>query len=366
MLQLTYKLFDFNTPDKARGNKVNRESFERYIESPKFKESLNNRILFGDLSHGVRDDFKNLGKSSIGTHADLILKNGGPANIMTDLRIEGDDVVCDLLVPDNDKGRSIQMLRGLGSNIQVSMSIYSNISGGQYHTTAMSGVDFTTQPAFDTEVLNTVKLDSINFSASPLSSSIDNYINPDNSVIVNFSSSSLMDTKVTDQLVNFSNSPSDTNISEELLNFSLRTYITERRSAPQSVINSRIQQIARYINSNKPELVSAQRQFIIDYLNTYIYSLVMKYMQSLKDKKPTNLLLALGIRKYLATPNIVSNLQRVLRNINTQMAQSHFVNRQNQQLLTSTYNEMFAQILDYIELKYINEDKHGILVLTSK
>lgn len=159
MLILTYKLFNFEEKCKVLGYKMDKKSFLKYIESSSFRRMLGDRILYGAITHEPRDQFvdeDNPRSPSLTTQSDFVLAKKNIASILIAIRVEDNgDVIGDLLVPDSEDGLYIQLMLGAESNIQVSMSIYSRIvhEEKKYYITRFSGVDFTTNPAWETQLI---------------------------------------------------------------------------------------------------------------------------------------------------------------------------------------------------------------------
>lgn len=159
MLKCTYKLFNFNQKDSNRGYTIDKESFLKVVTSDKFQKALKNRTMFGSLSHAVRDQFQNKGSNfkSVGNHSDFLLHDyQHTCNVLTDLRIEGDNVIVDLVFLDNEAGKFAQMLlTSIGTPLNVSMSIMSEIDyrNRKYKITEFIAVDTTTAPALNSEYI---------------------------------------------------------------------------------------------------------------------------------------------------------------------------------------------------------------------
>lgn len=153
MIVLTYKLFSFSDKDSNRGMSIDKPTFIEYINSQEFQDALKKRVLFGCNSHQERDKFVSSKTHSVGIPSDYLLANNKISNILVDLRVEGDDVIGDLLVLDTLDGRLLKMLVEIGVDIEVSISMYTTYSNGKYYITRLNGVDTTVQPAFNTELL---------------------------------------------------------------------------------------------------------------------------------------------------------------------------------------------------------------------
>lgn len=158
MLELTYKLFNFNEEDKSTHKKVIRESFEKLLNSQSFKQKLKNRFLVGAISHEIRDRFNDpdYRTPSVNSHFDYLAKEHRIANVMTDIWInDADDVLVKLLVPDFDDGIDVQRLFGIGSNLGISMSIYTDPDTSRgFRIIDFAGCDFTSDPRMDTPLLD--------------------------------------------------------------------------------------------------------------------------------------------------------------------------------------------------------------------
>lgn len=162
MRLVTYVIFNFKKPDASKGYTIDKPTFLEYIESDRFKKKLADKKILGSNTHDVRDLYKQklLSKSSIGNMEDMVLRDV-PSNIVTDLRIgselDPDDVVADILILDTPGGRGdlIQMLLGVGSKLEISVSIAASQDHfkKKYKIIDFLGIDFTYDPAFETSLL---------------------------------------------------------------------------------------------------------------------------------------------------------------------------------------------------------------------
>lgn len=166
-----------------------------------------------------------------------------------------------------------------------------------------------------------------------------------------------------ESLLNFSgDSESSPEELSELVNFSLVKFIKERQRAPRQVIRERVNHIVRYINSTQISKLAAERKLIVEYLNSYLYSQIFKYMKGVRDGVDTNILLTLGIRPFVKDVKKATKLQRELKRLSQDFEKQGFMRKDLQKRVKEAYEDMYLEILSTIEESKIKEEKRGILV----
>jgi hypothetical protein len=154
---VTYMACDFNNIDKNGGKSFDEESFAKYIASPKTQEKIKGKIMLGTLSHKARVDYENelkKGNLAIGTPSDYLLATNQAATYISDMYIKDHKLyitVCTLPFP---MGIALEKLIDLDVNILVSMSTELRQDMDHYYIVNLFGLDHTTSPAFNTEVVS--------------------------------------------------------------------------------------------------------------------------------------------------------------------------------------------------------------------
>lgn len=419
MLKCKYKLFSFNHKDTNRGYTIDKESFLKVLNSTQFQKKLKNKFLFGSLSHSVRDRFQNKGSDyrSVGNQQDFLLYDlDHTCSVLNDIQIVGDDVFAEIIFLDNRPGSFIQSLIGLGSLMNVSMSIYSNIdySERKYIVTDFVGIDSTTAPALDSEFVNTEEFSGVvesqaQFSVSNPNKSrvktLEDYIKVDNSseisidlsksknnsfadnvsdergVLVSFSCphSELLSTEVykpvapkTKDSFNFS-AVEQASVEDTMNCFSvgfLQFYMEETRPARDS-LKRRIQQVVNFIKSkdketlSKPSVKRAMRKyiyiFILQKIQDYIRLLAKNKEGDNNNGNSANLIIALGIGPYLSDRKQISRLQMTLKMLAPQLQKDGTMQKPLQLRIKQSFAAVFTDILKTIEKKMLPPEKHGFL-----
>jgi len=154
MTILRYKILNFNDKDSSRQLSFNKDVFSSVIDSTEFKGRIKSKQVFGTFSHESRDRYLTERTKSVGSMEDFLLSKGLVANIITKIDIIDDDVIVDMLLPDFQQGKQAKAYYEIEGELQVSMSVMAKIVNGEYHLQRFNGVDFTTDPAFATELLN--------------------------------------------------------------------------------------------------------------------------------------------------------------------------------------------------------------------
>lgn len=408
MLKARYKLFSFSTRDSNRGYTIDKDAFLKVVNSDKFQKALKTRIMFGSLSHQVRDDFQSKRTKSVGNHSDFLLHDyQHTCNVVTDIEIIGDDVFCELVFLDNDAGKFCQMLlTSIGTPLNVSMSIMSELNHSQkkYLITEFIAVDTTTAPALASEYLGfdsyegvskeEEKLNGITFSKNV--KSIDEYIGSaefsskgteDNkSEFVTFSCSDASlesvnvykaDEEKEKNVVNFS--VGKTSTTEDVMEcFSvgfMQFYLEETRPARDS-LKRRIQQVVNFIKSKDKDTLSklsvkrAMRKYIYMFILQKIQDYVSMLSKSGADEeggnKSANLMVALGIGPYLTDRKAIGRLQMTLKMLAPQLKKDGTMQKPIQLKIKQAFASVFNDILRTIEKKFLPEEKRGFLTSSGK
>jgi hypothetical protein len=196
---------------------------------------------------------------------------------------------------------------------------------------------------------------------------LQDYLNSNKPILVNFSTSgtSLINEKFVEStpslvLTNFSNLVS-TPESVEAVNFSIQIYIRDRKQNARQVINRRVREVARYINSTKEDKLKDVIDFVIDYLRVYLNNILFKWLTDVQNGKFTNLMLALGINQYIKDKPSLIKLQTTLRRLAKELNSKGYMSKIIQDLVQEQYTKVIEDFFKSIEDRYVNEDKKGWL-----
>ena len=369
MLLVTYKVLDFREGTRADGFKIDKESFVKTVDGEKFRQLLKRKVLFGCNSHGVRNEFENMDKEefpSITCHADYIYHKGLTSNTIADMRVEGDEVFADLLILDTEHGLHTQMMLSSGIDMEVSLSTYAILEDEVFYVSDINGVDFTTDPAFNTSIVNIGEPTKASLKMNNFSARAGMKEEAPQGKLINFSSSDLVDIKQStlkegesEVLQNFSNASIE-GISD-LINFSIVDYMRDKRLSPRIALRKRINQITRYIRARSKATGIKDRDLLVEYLNSYIHNFIFNYMQNIDDSAKTNLMITLGLRDFIDDHRPVIELQRLLRRADAQLSSGGYIIPNIQKKLNEAYNEFLHEILKVIDSEKLPEDKQGVL-----
>lgn len=184
--------------------------------------------------------------------------------------------------------------------------------------------------------------------------------------IISFSSSCLIRdqpvSSIDESVLNFSKSdPEDPQ--QDFYHFSLREYIRERIATPKVTISIRIKQLVSYINSTKIETLQKHSEYLKDYLASYIFDQINSYVQTAINKLPLpNLNIKLGLSSIIKNKTTILKFQRYLKLVAQQQSTTGVIRKDVQINIRTYYQELMDEVFRYIENKYINSDKKGVLV----
>jgi len=155
--ELKYMACDFSNIDKNGGKSFDEKSFIDYLNNPKTKKQIEGKTMFGTLSHKARADYEKeilKGNLDVGSPSDYLLATNQAATFIKDAEIKDHKLyitVCTLPTP---MGETLTKLIDLGINILVSMSTELRQSQSKYYIVNLFGLDFTTTPAFQTDLVS--------------------------------------------------------------------------------------------------------------------------------------------------------------------------------------------------------------------
>jgi hypothetical protein len=147
---------DFTDKDENEGMSFDESSFLEYIKNPKTQYLIKNKLLLGTMSHKARSDFENetrRGNCAVGNPADYLIANDLASNCITDMQIKDHKLYITIETLPVSKGLILEKMLDLGIGLLVSMSTELTVRNGKYHIVNLFGLDHTTRPAFNTEVV---------------------------------------------------------------------------------------------------------------------------------------------------------------------------------------------------------------------
>jgi len=179
------------------------------------------------------------------------------------------------------------------------------------------------------------------------------------------------------RIINFSNNKSPIKIQEignneiknfshmdgiptQLLNFTLLDYIREFKQIPRAIFLKRVNEVVNYINSKSAEKVMLNKDYLLNYLNDFLYSQIIKIVND-KSIKQINIIMALGLSRHLSSLTNAKKLQLVLTRMKKQIATTGVMTRAMQMDIKNSYAKLWSDLLTSIDAKRIKSDKKGIL-----
>jgi len=180
--------------------------------------------------------------------------------------------------------------------------------------------------------------------------------------LLNFSSSSQKIESVEDveEQVNFSNAEVDISDPGEVTNFSVVNYLRDHVLPPRRIVKKRVLQVIRYINSSSVDKSLEVRGHLIEYINSFLYNVIFKYMSGTDDTVSKNLILALGLNSISKDLSSAKSLQRTLRLVKKQLSTHGSIRPELQKKMKKEYSDMFSEIINYID-EHVSENKKGII-----
>lgn len=327
LLTKNFRLCKIGEKDTKFGFKVDEASLNSVISSEKFQSDMNNRFLFGFISHEIRKEIDDISKAQRLPYVDVALNSGHIANVLYDCHLAKDEngdtsFVGKIDVLDTPKGRDFMAANAAGSKIKLSLSTTAVPANGVWNFKTIRGADFTTLPAFNTEE---VPMD---------------FSNGDRLIegqIANFS----LDLEVLDDDANFSS-----NDEEENFDFAgVRDYIIEHTRNPRQVFKRRHAQVRQYLSGSSPALIKANFEIITQYLREYILQWINKAISN--PSGAISLMMGLGLNSILDSEGLKAGrkLQRVLTRIRSALASTGTMTPAMQKELNSSFGILMDSIM---------------------
>ncbi|MCS7318079.1 MAG: hypothetical protein NZZ41_07240 [Candidatus Dojkabacteria bacterium] len=155
-MKVTCKVFPIGKPAASDGSIFTRNVIDEFLKSDLCKHRLQTKTCVGAITHIHRD--KKLIKSEIVAVVDQMLLNKAITHYVTDFYIEGDWLMADMKMldenlMDSQSAENIKFIKGLllnGIEIPVSATVIANWTGNKATKLIdIPGIDFTLDPGFD-------------------------------------------------------------------------------------------------------------------------------------------------------------------------------------------------------------------------
>jgi len=357
-MKLRYQLCDFSIPFNGK-KKLDQDSMQAILDSATWKSKLISHNTMGTISHKSRWEVEKGKVDNFGLpQSDIMVLDGTAANCVDNLWIEGTKLYCDLQVLNTPLGKRIEDLINLDKiNPDVSMVIRYDEYPDRIKITDFIGVDFTFDPALQTELLATFSKSSTEQEHEP--KNLGTYTK----FMMSRSESkgiSILCTNSTCEVID--DSKSETTQSE-LETYSLREFIRVRNRKPIQALQMIITDIKSYIGATKVEDLIKQRKLILEYLTNYLFTKISEILVD-KDTKVVNLTMILGLNRFCDMKAIVE-FQRICNMILRERKTMGYISKRYQQMLSKATNTLVMSILDKIT-KGMDESKRSIFMGPSK
>lgn len=189
----------------------------------------------------------------------------------------------------------------------------------------------------------------------------DEYVKMDKTpqlMTISFSCAELVES--TDEVVNFSGEVLP-DVESDIVNMAyIRDYLREQLLTPRRVLDDRIRQVIRFVNSANPEKIKPQlndiKRFITDYIQKYV-------SQATYDPQFSrmNITAMLNLNMYLTDKNNMRLFQQTLKRVSQQLSSTGTINPKSQKDLNTQYVALINDLFKTMD-KSIVKEKQGILV----
>ena len=343
-MKLKYQLCDFDAL-LPNGKKMDKRSMEKILESTDFQERMRTHDMMGTISHKMRWDVEESKKKSDKLpQSDLLFLNGEAANCTEKLWIEDNKLICELQVLHTGLGKRVEDTIKLDKIYpDVSMVVRQDIVGDTIILKDFIGVDFTFNPALQTELLGAY--------SKSVDASVNTYakfmVNPDSdttSILVTNSKCEIIE---------------DEEKTDSLESYSLREFIRVRNRKPIQALLLIITDIKTYLRTMKVEDIKANRRLILEYLTTYLFTKITEILTD-PSIKVVNLVMVLGLNRF-ADMAAINEFQRVANLLLRERKAMGFLSKRMQTLLTQATNKLVKSILKNL-VAGLPEDKQALFI----
>lgn len=347
-MKLRYQLCDFSAT-LPNGKKMDKRSMEKILESPDFQGRMKTHDMMGTISHKMRWDVEESKKKSDKLpQSDLLFLNGEAANCTEKLWIEDDKLICELQVLHTGLGKIVEDTIKMDKIYpDVSMVVRQDVVGDYIILKDFIGVDFTFNPALDTELLGVYSKQTSNSEVNTYTKFMMNTQSDTTSILVTNSKCEVIDDE------------SETEKKEDLESYSLREFIRVRNRKPIQALLLIITDIKTYLRTMKVEDIKANRRLILEYLTTYLFTKITEILTD-PSVKTVNLVMVLGLNRFADMASI-NEFQRVANLLLRERKAMGFLSKRMQTTLTMATNRLVKSILKNL-VAGLPEDKQALFI----
>lgn len=139
----------------------------------------------------------------------------------------------------------------------------------------------------------------------------------------------------------------------------IKEYVKERLRNPRVVFNYRIRQFFTYINHTKVEVLSYSLFYAVQYIKEYFEQYITSAMNGLAN---SNIMLGLGIARWIPDKKSVRILQRDLRKAARELSATGVMQKITQKRLWDSFRTVFASLMEGISYKIKDPIKRDLLM----
>ena len=310
------RLFKKGELGKSYKKYIDIDSFRDLVNSPRMQKDLEEGKLLGLLSHEGRAR----ARASNLPHCDIVATDPQCLWVMKSITEEPDGFYGGFNFLKNSKAaQEVKDLHKAGTKLYISISTKLDEAPDRYYIRNLYGADLTLRPEFG--------------SAEVLDANFD------------FSEGKIR------ELDNIELSY-DTD-----LDFSLKEYIKERQMyRPYLYFRRRVQEVIRYLKFNKPATIQYNREYIIRYITEYLLEWIQRSYNDPDNR--FNLMFELKLSDYCANVQAIRQLQIFLQRARSEVSAQKQISKVTQSKINELYNIVCDGIIDYINSKIKNEEKH--------
>lgn len=139
----------------------------------------------------------------------------------------------------------------------------------------------------------------------------------------------------------------------------IKEYVKERLRNPRVVFNYRIRQFFTYLNQTKVEVLSYSLFYAVQYIKEYFEQYITSAMNGLAN---SNIMLGLGISRWIPDKRSVRILQRDLRKAAKELNSTGVMQKITQKRLWDSFRTVFSSLMEGISYKIKDPIKRDLLM----
>lgn len=139
----------------------------------------------------------------------------------------------------------------------------------------------------------------------------------------------------------------------------IKDYIKDKLRNPRITYAYRIRQFITYVNTVKPEVLSYSLYYAVQYLKEYFEQYITSAMNGLTN---SNILLGLGINRWIKDKQSVRLLQRTLRKAAVEINTIGAMQKLTQQRLWNSFKKAFFSLIEGISFKIKDPVKRDLIM----